>query len=99
MSGLKKLLGSYKSMLLVVCVIVVGVLVALGKADYAQLVDFMKWGLAFVVSARGIEEGMKGLGKRKVPSIEHKFDVSAAVADAMKAINSEAISVTDTESK
>ena len=92
MSGLKKLLGSYKSMLLVVCVIVVGVLVALGKADYAQLVDFMKWGLAFVVSARGIEEGMKGLGKGRavIPTV---VNVSPAGDDGPPPIT-----VTDTES-
>lgn len=69
MSGLKKLLDSYKSMAFAVCVIVVGVLVGLGKADYVQLVDFMKWGLGFVVGARSIEEGMKGLGKGRPISI------------------------------
>lgn len=85
MSGLKKLLDSYKSMAFAICVIVVGVLVGLGKADYSQLVDFMKWGLGFVVGARSIEEGMKGLGKGKpVPTV------------AIEVV--EPIEVTDTES-
>lgn len=78
MSGLRKLAGSYKWMAFGVCVVVVAVLVGLGKAEYAQLVDFMKWGLGFVVGGRAVEEGLSKLGMGKTASTPTVVNVSPA---------------------
>ena len=65
MSGLKKLLESYKGTAFLLCIIVVGALVGLNKVTYEDFVSFIKWGFSALVLARAGEEGLKGIGNGK----------------------------------
>ena len=66
MTGLKKLLDSYKGAAFLICIVIVGGLVALNKVTYEQFVTFVKWALGFTTIGRSIQEGAKRLGAGKV---------------------------------
>ena len=71
MSGIGKLLGSYKGVAFIISLGIVGALVATGKVTSEQYVDYSKWLFGFLASARAVEKGAEHIGNGKVAPVNH----------------------------
>lgn len=102
MTGLKKLLDSYKGVAFLLCLIIVGALVGMERISFAEFVEFILWAYGALATTRMGEEGMKAIGRGKsngvpldtalVVEVEQGTVKPESIAKTIKAIKDAATS-------